>query len=164
MDTGPPCAPWDTAQLSGVQCSPAVHNIVLCSQGSAQCSSHKLRVIDWQPCIVHHQKKIDNEHAKLFCAPPKPKCTLVQNYIVNSWFICSWSTIMKILYNALVHHMCGMFLCPTKYGQKVFVFCMSLVNQQKVENGHFSWTQVPFVHHGAQHSSVVHNTAQQWSK
>ena len=39
----PPCVPWCTMQVGGVQHRSMVHNIVLYSLGGAQCRSHKPR-------------------------------------------------------------------------------------------------------------------------
>ncbi len=92
---------------------------------------------------------------KLHCAPPK--CTSVQNYIVN--------LDLNVINMCTVHHVeqsvCRLSLWPSKYRQKVSIFCMFHVHHQKIKNvgvdPYFSKTLGLLVHHGAKCRLVVHN-------
>ncbi len=53
------CCAWGTA-LKNHQCL----------TGSRKVNKHRNTSWDWQHCIVHHQKRFDNKHAKSSCAPP----------------------------------------------------------------------------------------------
>ena len=91
--------------------------------------------------LVHHLIG-----TKLCCA--LPKCISVQNYIVNLdlHVRCQPQKYYRFIYiracalPVYVHchptwEKCPtLFWCPTKYGQKVFVFSMFLVTHQKVKN------------------------------